>query len=321
MTRRGETADVDQGPEGNPVPLPQVRWTALAALVLVSLTACSAPAPEAPTPPPPSSSSPSTTPAPQPGFGKLERDFDARLGVYAVDTGSGREIAHHADDRFGYASTHKVFSAAAVLQRTGLDGLGKVLTYTRADLQPNSPVTEKHVGTGISLRDAVDAALRYSDNTAANLLFRELGGPAGLGAALRGIGDTTTHVDRTEPGLNDLAPGDVRDTSTPRAMAASLRAFTLGTALPPEERTVLTGMMGANTTGTALIRAGAPAGWAVADKTGTGSYATRNDIAVVRPPGRAPIVLVVLSDRRTENASPDDRLIAAAATLALDGFR
>jgi beta-lactamase class A len=301
------------------VPFPHVRRAALAALVLVPLTACAAEAP-APAPPVPAPAS-STTAAPQPDFAPLERDFDARLGVYAVDTGSGREVTHRADERFGYASTHKAFSAAAVLQRTSLPGLDKVLKYTRADLQPNSPVTGKHVTTGISVRDAMDAALRYSDNTAANLLFRELGGPAGLGAALRGIGDTTTHVDRIEPGLNDLAPGDVRDTSTPRAMAGSLRAFTLGAALPPEKRTVLTDMMRANTTGGALIRAGAPAGWTVADKTGTGEYATRNDIAVVWPPGRAPIVLVIMTDKKAADAEPDDRLLARAAALVLDGFR
>ncbi|SEF37894.1 beta-lactamase class A [Amycolatopsis pretoriensis] len=298
------------------MPLPHVHRTALAALVLVSLTACAAEAP-APAAPAPSS----TVVAPQADFTPLEREFDARLGVYAVDTGSGRELLHRADERFGYASTHKAFSAAAVLQRTSVDGLAKVLKYTRADLQENSPVTEKHVETGISLRDAIDAALRYSDNTAANLLFRELGGPPGLAAALRGIGDTTTHVDRIEPGLNDLAPGDVRDTSTPRAMATSLRAFTVGDALPPEKRQILTDMMRANLTGAALIRAGAPEGWAVADKTGTGEYATRNDIAVVWPPGRAPIVLVVMSDKKTEHADHDDRLIAAAAKLAFSALQ
>ncbi|HEY3467163.1 MAG TPA: class A beta-lactamase [Amycolatopsis sp.] len=301
------------------MPFPHVRRAALAALVLVPLTACAAEAP-APAPPTPAPTSSATT-APQPDFAPLEREFDARLGLYAVDTGSGRELTHRADERFGYASTHKAFSAAAVLQRTSLDGLGKVLKYTRADVQANSPIGEKHVETGLSLREAMDAALRYSDNTAANLLFRELGGPQGLAAALRGIGDTTTHVDRIEPGLNDLAPGDIRDTSTPRAMAASLRAFTLGPALPPEKRTVLTDMMRANLTGANVIRAGTPAGWAVADKTGTGEYATRNDIAIVWPPGRAPIVLVVMSDKKTEDAKPDDRLIARAAKLALDSLR
>ncbi|WP_410594908.1 class A beta-lactamase [Amycolatopsis sp. lyj-23] len=302
------------------MPFPHARWAALAALVLVPLTACTAEPPK----PPETRQTPETPPAAtavaQPDFAPLEHDFDARLGVYALDTGSGREIAHRADERFGYASTHKAFSAAAVLQRTSLDGLAKNLTYTRADLQPNSPVTEQHVATGLPLRDAIDAALRYSDNTAANLLFRELGGPAGLAEALRRVGDTTTHVDRVEPGLNDLAPGDVRDTSTPRAMAATLRAFTLGTALPPDKRAVLTDLMRANTTGAALIRAGAPAGWAVADKTGTGSYATRNDIAVVWPPGRAPIVVIVMSSRPGQDAEHDDRLIAQAAKLVFDAL-
>ncbi|MGW5720217.1 class A beta-lactamase [Amycolatopsis sp. NPDC003865] len=319
MGGAGETAEVLQDRKGFPVPLPHLRRTALAALVLVSLTACAAeapaPAPAATPPPPP------TAAAPQADFAPLEREFDARLGVYAVDTGSGRELVHRADERFGYASTHKAFSSAAVLQRTSLDGLAKVLKYTRADLQENSPVTENHVETGIPLRDAIDAALRYSDNTAANLLFHELGGPQGLAAALRAIGDTTTHVDRIEPGLNDLAPGDVRDTSTPRAMATTLRAFTLGDALPPEKRQLLTDMMKANLTGAAVIRAGTPAGWTVADKTGTGEYATRNDIAVVWPPGRAPIVLVVMSDKKTEHADHDDRLIAAAAKLAFSALR
>ncbi|MGW3997700.1 class A beta-lactamase [Amycolatopsis sp. NPDC004772] len=304
------------------MPFPRARQAALAALLLVPLTACTAEPPKTPNAPEATPTQATTQPAaPQPDFAPLERSFDARLGVYALDTGSGREIAHRADERFGYASTHKAFSAAAVLQRTSMADLAKVLTYRRADLQENSPVTEKHVDTGIPLRDAIDAALRYSDNTAANLLFQQLGGPPGLAAALRAIGDTTTHVDRTEPALNDLAPGDVRDTSTPRAMAGSLRTFALGDALPPEKRALYTDMMRANQTGATVIRAGTPAGWAVADKTGTGEYATRNDIAVVWPPGRAPIVLAIMSSRQAEDADHDDRFIAQAAKLTLDALK
>lgn len=300
------------------MPFPRARQAALTALLLVPLTACAAEPAKTPEATPTRATT--QTAAPQPGFAPLERSFDARLGVYALDTGSGREIAHRADERFGYASTHKAFSAAAVLQRTSTADLAKVLTYRRADLQENSPVTEKQVDTGISLRDAIDAALRYSDNTAANLLFQQLGGPPGLAAALRAIGDTTTHVDRTEPALNDLAPGDLRDTSTPRAMAGSLRTFALGDALPPDKRALYTDMMRANRTGATVIRAGTPAGWAVADKTGTGEYATRNDIAVVWPPGRAPIVLAIMSSRQAEDADHDDRLIAQAAKLTLDAL-
>ncbi|WP_052371890.1 class A beta-lactamase [Amycolatopsis taiwanensis] len=299
----------------------------LAALILAPLAACSGtdPAPAAPPAQEPASVQ-QADPVPQTAaFEELERTFDARLGVYAVDTATGRNLAYHADDRFGYASTHKVFTAGAVLQRTPIEGLERTVTYGANDLVPNSPITQRNLGTAptasITLRAAMDAALRYSDNTADNLLFREIGGPAGMAAALREAGDTTTHADRIEPALNDLAPGEIRDTSTPRALAASLRAFTLGEALPEEKRTILTDMMRANVTGDSVIRAGTPAGWQVADKTGTAKYGTRNDIAVVWPPQRAPIVLVILSDRKAKDSDHDDKLIAQAAAAALGVFQ
>lgn len=251
----------------------------------------------------------------------LEREFGARLGVYAVDTGTGRELTHHADERFGYASTFKALAAGAVLQGASADELNEVITYERDDLVPHSPVTEKHVEKGVTLRTAMDAAVRHSDNTAANLLFDELGGPDSLEAALRKAGDTTTHVDRTEPDLNRTAPGDVRDTSTPRALAGSLRAFTLGKALPADKRATLTEMMRTNVTGAKLIQAGAPDGWRVGNKSGAADYGTRNDIAVVWPPGRAPVMLAVMSDRPDKDAEYDDALVARAAEAALDAFQ
>lgn len=273
---------------------------ALAAVV--SLTACATPAPATTAP----------ASAPKPDFGALEHSFGARLGVYAVDTGSGREVAYRADERFAYASTHKVFSAAAILKRD--DDLNQVIKYQAGDLVTYSPITEKHVGTGMPLRDVLDAALRYSDNTAANLMFRQIGGPAALGASLRGLGDTTTHVDRTEPTLNEATPGDPRDTTTPRAWAADLRGSALGQGLTPDDQKVLLDMMRANTTGATVIRAGVPAGWQVADKTGSAEYGGRNDIAVLWPPHRAPIVLVLLSSKPAKDAKSDDKLLAQATT-------
>jgi beta-lactamase class A len=291
---------------------------AVAAAVLSGCATAEPPAEPAREAPP---STTSAGPAAAADFRLLEREFGARLGVYAVDTGTGRELAYRADDRFGFASTFKALAAGAILRRTTIDGLAKRLTYGRADLVTYSPVTEQHVATGMTLREVLDAAVRYSDNTAANLLFRELGGPSGLAEALRDIGDTTTHVDRIEPDLSDTAPGDIRDTSTPRAMATSLRAFTVGDALPEDERALLTELLRTNTTGDALIRAGTPKGWLVGDKTGTGTYGTRNDIAVIWPPDRAPIVLAVMSDRMAEDAEHDDELIARAAAAALDAYR
>ncbi|KFU78163.1 beta-lactamase class A [Amycolatopsis lurida] len=287
------------------------RWAALLALSVASLAACSTPAPA----PPPTAATPVAASG-RADFEQLERAYRARLGVYAVDTATGREVAFRADERFAYASTHKVFSAGGVLQRTPVADLDRTVTYERKDLVVNSPVTEKHVATGMPLRAVMDATLRYSDNTGGNLLFRELGGPAGLNAVLRAIGDTTSHADRIEPELNDTAPGDTRDTSTPRALAVSLRAFALGDALPEDKRKILVDMMRASTTGDQNIRAGVP-GWPVADKTGTASYGTRNDIGVVWPPGRAPIVVSVLTDRSEKDAGIDNKLLADATAAAV----
>jgi len=192
-----------------------------------------------------------------------------------------------------------------------------VVSYRAADLVSYSPITSRHVGTGMTVRDLIAAALDYSDNTAANLLLDQLGGPAGLQAALRGIGDPTTNVDRTEPTLNEATPGDPRDTSTPRALGTDLRALVLGDALPAARAGLFTDWLRANTTGGPYIRSGVPAGWKVGDKTGNGGYGTRNDIGIVWPPGGAPVVVAVLSDRGTAAASSDDALIADATRAAL----
>lgn len=262
-----------------------------------------------------------TSDARAPDFGRLEARFDARLGVYAVDTGTGRTIEHRADERFGYASTFKALAAGALLAATSTAELDRVVRYTEADLVTHSPVTERHVKTGMTLRELGDAAVRYSDNTAANLLLRRLGGPAGFERALRELGDRVTDPERFETDLNEATPGDRRDTSTPRALASDLRAYVLGDALAPEDRAVLTGWLKGNTTGDTLIRAGVPAGWQVGDKTGSGGYGTRNDIAVVWPPDGAPIVLAILSSREEKDASSDDTLIAEAAKATIEALR
>ena len=289
------------------------------ALVATALTACTAEA--APTTTAPPSSTTVSAPASRSHeFAELEKAFTARLGVYAIDTGTGREVAYRDGERFAYASTHKALSAAAVLQLNTVPELEEVIHYTAADVVSNSPVTEKHVDTGMTLREIADAAIRFSDNTAGNLLFRELGGPTALGAFLRGIGDTTSHVDRIEPELNDTFPGDLRDTSTPKVLAEDLRAVAVDGVLPAEKREILLDLLRRNTTGGKTIRAGVPANWVVGDKTGSAAYGTRNDIAVLWPPNHAPIVLAVLSDRATIDATRDDALLARAAEVVVDAL-
>ncbi|GAA2603877.1 class A beta-lactamase [Streptomyces axinellae] len=252
-------------------------------------------------------------------FKKLERKFDARLGVYALDTGTGREVAYRGDRRFSYNSTFKALAAGAILRKYSLAGMDRRVTYSRDDLIPNSPVTEKHVKTGMSLGGLCDAAVRYSDNTAANLLFDHLGGPKGLDTVLEKLGDHVTRMERHEPELSRWTPGETRDTTTPRAFAEDLRAFVLGDALGEGERKQLAKWLRTNSTGDALIRAGVPKNWTVGDKTGTGSYhGARDDIAVIWRPHAAPVVVAIMSYRSQKGAEADDKLIAKAASVVSD---
>ncbi|MDN4075281.1 class A beta-lactamase [Fictibacillus sp. CENA-BCM004] len=245
-------------------------------------------------------------------FAKLEKKFDARLGVFALDTGTNKTVTYRSDERFAYASTHKALAVGALLQQKSIEDLNQRITYTRDDLVNFNPITEKHVDTGMTLKELCDASIRYSDNTAENLILKQLGGPSGLKKSLREIGDNVTNPERFEPELNEVQPGEKHDTSTPRALATSLRAFAIGDALPTEKRTILTQWLKRNTTGDTLIRAGVPKSWEVADKSGAGSYGTRNDIAIIWPPKGNPIVLAILSSRDKKDADFNDKLIAQA---------
>ncbi|SEQ12905.1 class A beta-lactamase [Streptomyces radiopugnans] len=306
---------------------------ALTALALTPLAACgqgaspATPSPSAAAPDPSTAPDPSKAPKPTAAaepyvrdLRSLEREFDARLGVYAVDTGTGREVAYNDDERFAYASTFKALAAGAVLRKYSPSGMEEVVEYSEDDLVAHSPVTGKHTGTGMTLRELCEAAVRFSDNTAANLLFDAVGGPRGLDTVLEEIGDDVTRMERREPELSRWAPGETRDTSTPRAFAGNLRAFVLGDVLGEGERAQLAEWLRTNVTGSGLIRAGMPRGWVVGDKTGTGSgYGVRNDIAVVWPPaGAAPIVVAIMSNRDEEDAEHDDELIAEAASVVAD---
>lgn len=262
-------------------------------------------------------SAPPVVPAPPaPDFDALEARFDARLGVYAVDTGSGREIVHRADELFPMCSTFKALGVAAVLDRTPAAHLDDRVRYAAADLLEYAPIAEQNVTTGMTIRELCDASIRYSDNTAANLLLADLGGPAEVTRFVRELGDPVTRLDRTEPELNTAVPGDERDTTSPRAIAGLYRELVLGERLDPADRDLLTGWLVGNTTGAEEIRAGLPTAWRVGDKTGSGSYGTANDVAVAWPPDRAPVVVATLSTRPARDAVADPALLAGAARAA-----
>ncbi|QDP38960.1 class A beta-lactamase [Radiobacillus deserti] len=253
-------------------------------------------------------------------FAKLEKTYDARLGVFALHTGTNEMIAYRADERFAYASTHKALAVGALLQQKSIPELNKRIRYSKNDLVNYNPITEKFVELGMTLKELCEASIRYSDNTAGNLILNELGGPNVFKQLLEAIGDTITNPVRMEPELNDVEPGEIQDTSTPRALATSLQAYTLGDVLENEKRALLVDWLKRNTTGDNLIRAGTPKGWVVGDKTGAAAYGTRNDIGIIWPPNDAPIILSVLSSRNQEDADYDDQLIADATKSVIKTF-
>ncbi|MGH0425007.1 MULTISPECIES: class A beta-lactamase [Bacillus] len=254
-------------------------------------------------------------------FVKLEKEYDAKLGIYALDTDTNQTVTYRSDERFAYASTHKALAVGALLQKKSIEDLDQKIKYTSKDLVNYNPITEKYVGTGMTLKELADASIRYSDNTAQNLILKQLGGPSEFKKSLREIGDSVTNPKRFEPELNEVQPGDTRDTSTPMALATSLQTYALSDILPIEKRNFLIDLMKRNTTGDNLIRAGVPEEWEVADKTGSGAYGTRNDIAIIWPPNKKPIVLAILSNHAKEDAKYDDKLIADATKIVLNALK
>ncbi|GGF49001.1 beta-lactamase [Marmoricola endophyticus] len=242
---------------------------------------------------------------------ELEATYDVTLGLWAERLGSGRRLTHRPDRRFPMLSTFKVLAAAAVL-RTGTD-LDEVVRYSDADVVENSPVTGER--RRISYADAIDAGLRYSDNTAGNIMLDRIGGPAGLTRFLRDTGDRTSRLDRTEPTLNEALPGDERDTSTPRAIAASYARLLLRDTLSDRDRYLLRAVMQGSTTSVTKLRADLPTGWWAADKTGGGAYATQNDVGVLFTPAGDRIVFAVLTRTDDPDRTADPALMVDAGRL------
>jgi beta-lactamase class A len=245
----------------------------------------------------------------------IESSVGGRLGVAVLDTGTGITRGHRLDERFPMCSTFKWLLAALVLQRVddGKERLDARIRFGREALPAYSPVTEQHVGKdGMTIAELCEAAVTVSDNGAANLLLARSGGPAAVTRQARALGDPVTRLDRTEPALNESRPGDPRDTTAPRAMSVALRSALLGNGLSPSSRAQLTRWMEATRTGSDRIRAGLPAGWRAADKTGTGERGSTNDVAVLWPPQRPPLVVVAYL---TECAAPPARRSQALAAV------
>jgi beta-lactamase class A len=248
---------------------------------------------------------------------EIERGSRGRLGVQIVDTANGAAFGHRANERFLMCSTFKLLAAALVLHRVdlGRESLGRRIAFGPADLVVHSPVTGRHAGgEGMTLAELCAATLTTSDNTAANLILASYGGPRALTAFARSLGDTVTRLDRIEPALNTWRNA-VSDTTSPRAMLHGMRQVMLGEALKPASRTLLQQWLRANTTGDRRLKAGLPAGWAIGDKTGTSANGSHNDIAVVWPPNRAPLLVTAYLARSSAPVETRDATLAKVGQL------
>jgi beta-lactamase class A len=254
---------------------------------------------------------------------EIEAKVGGRLGVAALDLSSGRKLGYRADERFPMCSTFKAMAVAAVLQRvdSGQEQLDRFVRYGPSDLLSYAPVTRAHLADGgMKLADLCAAAVELSDNTAANLILASLGGPAGWSRFVRSLGDRKSRLDRNEPTLNTAIQGDPRDTTTPTAMAADLRATLLDRALSDASRDRLKGWMMAGQTGLARLRAGLPADWQVGDKTGTGERGTANDIAVAWTPNGPVVIVCYLTGAEAAAPAARDSAIADVGRLVAETF-
>jgi beta-lactamase class A len=244
---------------------------------------------------------------------EIEKRSGGRLGCAVLNTSTGMVVAHRGDERFPMCSTFKASAVAFVLQRVDrrAERLNRRIVFSEHDILSHAPITKLHVGgDGMSVADLCAAAITQSDNTAANLLLASFGGPGALTSFWRAIGDTVTRLDRTELELNEGKPGDPRDTTSPVAMLENLRKFVLGDVLSPPSQKMLSRWLIANTTGDARLRAGFPRNCEIVDKTGSGGYQTSNDIAVIWPLNRKPLVVTAYLTQGKGSDDDRDRILA-----------
>jgi beta-lactamase class A len=252
-------------------------------------------------------------------IGLLEKRDNAVVGLYAVNLDSNVTVAHRDNDMLAMCSTFKAYLSARVLQKAqrGELTMTDVLYVDPAAVIANSPISGPKAGSSLSLNELCQAALQRSDNTAANMLLRVIGGPPAITEFARSIGDDRTRLDRWETELNSALPGDPRDTSTPRALGGGIRAILTEEVLDEAHRKQLEDWMRANTTSS--MRAGLPPGWTTADKTGSGDFASTNDVGIAfGPDGQRVLLAIMTRTRSTDANTPALRdLVAEVATLAL----
>ena len=254
-----------------------------------------------------------------PAIQAYERASGGHFGVYAENTRTGRRLAWRADERFVMCSSFKASLAALVLHRVDRreDALTDRVALGPQDMQDwYAPVAQANLARGyMSVGEMCAAAVEHSDNTCADLLMKRVGGPLAITGFWRAIGDRTSRLDDPEPILNRTPLGGVRDTTTPRAMATTMKTLTLGETLSPQSRNTLNSWLIANTTGDNRLRAGLPSTWKTGDKTGNNGKDAAADLVVTWSPS-APIIVAAFTRGGSPTPAQFDEVFRAAGQLA-----
>ncbi|MFJ2832981.1 class A beta-lactamase [Streptomyces sp. NPDC087263] len=272
----------------------------------------------------PAQATPRTRNAAHTRLRELEEQHGARVGAFAYNLRTGATVRYRASELFPMCSVFKTPAVAAVLRDLDRHGetLARRIHYTAEYVEAAGggavTVKSENIASGLTVEELCDAAIRFSDNGAANLLLQELGGPTAVTRFSRSLGDPKTRLDRWEPALNSAEPGRLEDTTTPGAIARTYAHLVLGNALDAEDRTRLTGWLLGNTTGGERLRKGLPQDWTVADKTGTGRHGTANDVGIAWTPDGTPVVVAVLTTKPDPAATADNPLVAKTATVLAD---
>lgn len=254
---------------------------------------------------------------------KVENDLGARVGVSIYNVSAGTRWSYNGDSRFPLMSTFKTLACAKLLSDVdrGAQSLDRSVKIKEDALIAWSPVTKKHVGEQFSLQDACSAAMLMSDNTAANILLAGIGGPQALTAFMRQIGDKVTRLDRVEPSLNEAKPSDVRDTTTPNAMVASLNTLLFGNTLSTTDKAQLKQWMMDNKVSDSLLRSVLPHGWSIADRSGAGGFGSRGITAVVWAKDRSPLIIAIYLTQTDASFAKRNQAVADIGKAIFSHYR